>query len=300
LCEGNTIILTSTASSGTTITWQDGSGNPTFSVSTSGTYTLHELNSCGENVDSINIEFIAAPNPFSLGNDTTLCAGESIVLNAPVTSDDIQWQDGSTGSSLIADQSLLYTLQISNACGTVTDELELTFIDDSFELNPDSIGICPGDLIALNATQDFPATYVWSTGSNSPSIDVQIPGEYAVTVFTPCFSADAVFTVFASDDCKPKVTFFIPNIFSPNGDGINDVFEVHFNEDATILGVTGTIYDRWGNVVFGSDQHPFRWDGNFAGKPMNPAVFVYRLELTYSNGVNTVHEIISGDVTLLR
>jgi gliding motility-associated-like protein len=300
LCAGNAIILTSTASSGTTITWQDGSGNATYSVVATGTYSLHEANNCGENVDSINIEFIAAPNPFSLGNDTTLCAGESIVLNAPVTSDDIQWQDGSTGSSFIADQSLLYTLQISNACGTVTDELELTFIDYSFELNPDSISICPGDNVALDASQHFTAAYSWSTGSNSPSIDVQIPGDYAVTVFTPCFSTDAVFNVFAGDDCKPKVTFYIPNIFSPNGDGINDVFEVHFNEDASILGVTGTIYDRWGNVVFGSDQHPFRWDGTMAGKSMNPAVFVYRLELTYSNGVNTVHEIISGDVTLLR
>jgi gliding motility-associated-like protein len=117
---------------------------------------------------------------------------------------------------------------------------------------------------------------------------------------TPCNTVSDVVNVIPGDNCEPVTQFFIPNIFSPNGDNINDAFTIQFNADAEVISVEGDIFDRWGNHVFGSDQYPFTWDGTFDGEPMNPGVYVYKLTLVYSNGVEMLTEKVTGDVTLVR
>lgn len=67
LCEGVTLQLISSADAITTITWQDGSSLPTYLVSTAGTYILSETNRCGDATDSVVVDYLAAPMPFSLG-----------------------------------------------------------------------------------------------------------------------------------------------------------------------------------------------------------------------------------------
>lgn len=89
-------------------------------------------------------------------------------------------------------------------------------------------------------------------------------------------------------------------MFSPNGDEVNDLFTVLFNEDAEVISINGDIIDRWGNLIFNSQEHTFSWDGTFNGKPMNPGVYVYRLTLVYSNGLKVVTKKVTGDVTLMR
>ena len=94
---------------------------------------------------------------------------------------------------------------------------------------------------------------------------------------------------------------FIPNIFSPNGDGINDLFYVQGNAEITQVNVM-RIYDRWGELVFSASNFSpndpeHAWDGSLAGKPMNPAVYTYFVELQTVYGKAIV---LSGDVTLMR
>ncbi|HEY3385718.1 MAG TPA: hypothetical protein VGK46_04350, partial [Saprospiraceae bacterium] len=95
LCEGIALNLISTADQETTIEWQNGSSSPSFTVSTAGTYILSETNRCGDAADTLVVDYLETPDPFSLGPDTILCPGESITLTAPTTAFDIQWQDGS-------------------------------------------------------------------------------------------------------------------------------------------------------------------------------------------------------------
>ncbi len=99
-----------------------------------------------------------------------------------------------------------------------------------------------------------------------------------------------------------SIRVFIPNLFSPNDDGNNDIF--YIQADETYLRIINEfyVYDRWGEVVYqGHNFQPndpaYGWDGYLKGRPMNPAVFVYwaRVEL-----VNGRTEIIKGDVTLIR
>ena len=102
----------------------------------------------------------------------------------------------------------------------------------------------------------------------------------------------------ASDDVTVFVDFeyviWVPNIFSPNGDGSNDVAYVR---GVGVETLTFVIYDRWGEKVFETNDLNIGWDGTFRGKKMNNAVFVYYLEATFLNGASTTKK---GDITLVR
>jgi len=94
---------------------------------------------------------------------------------------------------------------------------------------------------------------------------------------------------------------YIPNAISPNSDGINDAFTVFTDESVKQI-TSLKIYDRWGDTVASigpimPNEPALGWDGNFNGKPMNPGVFVYYIEVLFVDGVSREY---SGDLTLLR
>ncbi len=304
LCEGISLTLTSTANAETTIEWQNGSSSPTFTVTTAGVYTLSESNRCGNAADTITVAYLDAPDPFTLGTDTTLCPGETITLVAPSTAYTIMWQDGSDQASIVANQAATYSLQISNECGTESDEFVLDYDTRIPQLNlAPSISWCPGDIVTLDATQPFPAAYSWSTGATSSSIQIITPGVYTIEVSTPCNTLSMDVDVFPGTDCiEPEVhnNIYIPNIFSPNDDGINDNFALSFGSDLQVTAMTGSIFDRWGNMVYSSDEIPFEWDGFFADEAMMPGVYAYLIRCTYLDGSVEREEVFKGDVTLVR
>lgn len=246
LCSGTTLLLSSAADAETTIQWQDGSNNPTFLVNSPGTYSISESNHCGTNTDAIAVAFLNAPAIFDIGSDVVLCPGESITLNAPVTTDQILWQDGSSSPVIIADQAQTYSLLITNDCGTASDAFELSFDNNVpvVELGPESVW-CPGEIIDLDVTQLFPATYAWNTGSTSPHLQISDAGFYTVTVSSQCADENDDITVTEDKTCFP-VSIFIPTVFSPNDDLVNDFFTVNVNDGLQVVSMKGSIFDRWG------------------------------------------------------
>ena len=120
---------------------------------------------------------------------------------------------------------------------------------------------------------------------------------FMVTSKTGCVVEDLV-TVFVVEEGQ----FYIANIFSPNGDGIND--EVFFNATkGTTKVLQWIIFDRWGNAVFGkTDFEPndpaIFWDGTAQGSgKLNPGVFPYVAEIELINGSRRIHH---GTITLIR
>ncbi|HLF63022.1 MAG TPA: gliding motility-associated C-terminal domain-containing protein [Saprospiraceae bacterium] len=86
------------------------------------------------------------------------------------------------------------------------------------------------------------------------------------------------------------------NVFSPNGDNVNDEWVVHItNPNVTV--VKCSVFDRWGDLVFLTADSPIVWDGKYGEKELNPAVYVYVLQLEMQNGETRVE---SGSVTLMR
>jgi gliding motility-associated-like protein len=98
--------------------------------------------------------------------------------------------------------------------------------------------------------------------------------------------------VYVDKPCTGEI--FVPNAFSPNGDGQNDKFRVHGNCFREFL---LRIYDRWGEKVFESNSPGFAWDGTFRGQEMDPAVFVWYLEATFVDGTSVNKK---GNVSLVR
>ncbi|HEY3386509.1 MAG TPA: gliding motility-associated C-terminal domain-containing protein, partial [Saprospiraceae bacterium] len=301
LCEGISIQLISNADASTSITWQDGSSTPNFQVTTAGTYTLTETNQCGSSTDEITISYTPLPLAFDLGPDTSLCPGESFVLMAPQTADQLRWQDGSSGASMVVDKEQVYSLQISNRCGINSDSLLVSFNMDLPQIILSTpVSLCPGEQITLDVQQTFDADYLWSTGQTDPVITVSSPGNYSVEVAAACVSSSGQVEVIEIDDCDGVIDVFIPNVFSPNDDQVNDEFILSFDGDQQVTAIEGSIFDRWGNLVFNSTKDPFEWDGKFNEEKVMPGVYVYLIKLTYILEGEEREEVFAGDVTVVR
>ena len=102
-------------------------------------------------------------------------------------------------------------------------------------------------------------------------------------------------------DVEFNPAVYIPSAFTPNNDGINDIFEIYTNETVERI-LSFQVYDRWGEAVFQAyDFEPENpaggWDGWFREEKMNPAVFAYFAEVLFINGETKLYE---GDVSLLK
>jgi len=118
----------------------------------------------------------------------------------------------------------------------------------------------------------------------------------SVTSIDGCADGDSM-TVSVTTDQK----VYVPNIFSPNGDGVNDVLSISVGEDVEEIS-SFSIFDRWGNLVFGAEHilandPTISWDGKMKGEVMNPGVFTYVLIVSFKDGERVVKY---GDVSLLR
>ena len=195
-----------------------------------------------------------------------------------------------------------------NACSLDTTVIVEQGSDFDVDLESE-VTISLGEDYTLEAEVSIPeeeiATVVWTPGefldcdscltvTASPDRDIMYSVE--VTDTNGCTGqASVAFTV------KEELTIFIPNTFSPNGDGVNDYFTVYTNTSGTRINSL-RIFDRWGGQVFGRDNFDpndpqLGWDGMFKGQYVNPGVFVYVAEVRFSNGFI---EIYKGDVTVIR
>lgn len=93
-------------------------------------------------------------------------------------------------------------------------------------------------------------------------------------------------------------TLFVPNSFSPNNDGVNDIFMIYGLRPEFVESFHLSIYNRWGEKVFDTQQVNFSWDGTYKGKLLNPGVFVYHLKYVLQGGKSVEEQ--KGSLFLLR
>ncbi len=194
------------------------------------------------------------------------------------------------------DHVITYT--ISGTCGDA-DQITITIHEVALlsGLTTDESCIDNGDgSIDLTVTGGTsPYTFNWDNAQTTEDISNLAPGTYIVIVndANNCSVTNTFNILAGTSECIPE-SFYIPNIFSPNGDLMNDILYVRGNGIKTLK---FTIYDRWGEKMFETEDPSTGWDGTFRGKLMESAVFVYTVEAEMKSG-NTISE--KGNITLVR
>ena len=123
---------------------------------------------------------------------------------------------------------------------------------------------------------------------------------YSVEMESPvgCLGSDSVYVKLVSEEI-PEFEIYVPNAFSPNGDGINDIFQIKFPHSTfNLQHSTLSIFDRWGGEVFSSKGIENGWDGKKAGKDCPGGVYVYKIVFSL-DGVPGNQERV-GTVMLVR
>ncbi|MEI6124826.1 MAG: hypothetical protein WCQ95_14500, partial [Bacteroidota bacterium] len=112
LCQGQTLTLNATTT-GATYLWQNNSTNPTFTVTSAGTYWVRiNVNGCIAS-DTIHVTYSALPTP-NLGTDTTICQGQSLTLNATTPNSTYHWQDNTSNPTLVVNTAGTYSVTVTN------------------------------------------------------------------------------------------------------------------------------------------------------------------------------------------
>ena len=149
-------------------------------------------------------------------------------------------------------------------------------------------------------------SFIWSppnqlscTNCKNPRVTAINDQLYTLVVIdiNGCTGVGSVFV-----DLDRNRNVYIPNIFSPNGDGINDKFQVHTGPGVTAINFV-RIYNRWGDLIHDVTDPPptpdgtAAWDGTFKGADMDPAVFLYLIEVEFLDGKVLLYR---GDITLIK
>ena len=190
LCAGSTLIL-SAYSPGYSYLWQDGSTGSTFTVGAPGIYWAQVTrNNCSFR-DSIQVGYKPMPT-VSLGNDTAICAGNTLTLDATVPGATYLWQDGSTAANFTVSSTDNYEVEVNlNGC-IAQDAIQVTVKSlPVVDLGPDPV-VCPGATVTFDATTAG-ATYFWSDGSTGATLATDQTGNYSVQVtVNGCTASDAI------------------------------------------------------------------------------------------------------------
>ncbi|MEZ4740509.1 MAG: gliding motility-associated C-terminal domain-containing protein [Flavobacteriales bacterium] len=287
LCTGDTILL-DVSTDMATYRWQDNSSAPTYSIVQGGTYWV-ALSLLGCTVrDTLEVAELPLP-VVDLGPDRSICSAAVIVLDATSPdSDAYRWQDGSTDPTFTVPAASLYWVELSNDCGVASDSIRIT--EDpllGFDLGPDPV-LCDGGELLVDVTIPG-ASYLWQDGSTLPRYLITMAGQYSVEItLGVCFTADA----FTATEADCGVALRMPNVFSPNNDGLNDQFVPL--EMKSISSATLTVYDRWGLVVHSAAlRNRSGWNGQ--GMPEGTYYWVVEYVDRYGTALRQ-----HGYLTLLR
>jgi gliding motility-associated-like protein len=237
--------------------------------------------------------------------DTTICEEQSFTLGATdVEEADFFWQgpndfvsDEQFPSVLEATENMsgqYAVIGIVFGCATFPSfaDVEILPLPEP-DFNQDSIYCNRRDDVVL-----YPGkyeNYVWQDGGNSPEHTISREGLYAVTV-TGANGCDESISIQMSQRCPTEL--FVPNIFSPNDDGFNDVWKV-YGHDITSFDLE--VKNRWGEIIFVSQDEEQSWDGEVHGSPAVPDVYMYTVIVEgYTEEGEPYKETLTGSMTLVR
>ncbi len=313
-CSSNTGAATAIATDGTppyTYIWNTGgttqninqlAGNTSYSV------TATDAVGCTAET-AVNVGDIPAPSVSFLPFDS-LCPGASngvlqVKASGGLAPYSYAWSHNNSITSNIADNLFAgsYSATVTDAGGcTASAQIVIASYDNpQIDLGND-VTIFKGEIAELQVKTSLPVTSVkWlpfiQSGDNSltafPKPESTTTYFVSVAYGKGCSLSDSVTVEVVEDEGE----VIIPNIFTPNGDGVNDFFYI---TSKALSRLDVRIFDRWGNKVFESNSIDFKWDGvnQFTNVPSPNGVFTYSIE--YTTFASPAAKLAKGSATLIR
>lgn len=293
ICSGDNIVLNS-GTIADNYNWSTGETtqfinvNPTSSTS----YIVTVINTVNC-YDTATISVIVNEKPQILLSDKQICPRESTTLDAGNDGIEYIWSNGENTSTVTVSEQGSYSVSVTNLLQCKSSDTCTVSLKNQPEIFINDVSTCIDIIVNLNAG-NVGSTYNWSTGENTESINVTSTGVYSVTVTNSenCKNNKSV-NVFMNE-CPDKYNVGVPNAFSPNGDGLNDVLYV---DGYGVDNIDLFIYNRVGQLIFHSKDIKSGWDGTFRGLKQNVESYSYYIKATFKDG-KTVFK--KGNITLLK
>lgn len=233
----------------------------------------------------------------SIGNDTILCPSEPIVLSAGEFPSYL-WSTGETEQTIEVVDSGLYWVEVVSSCDTLRDSIQIGLypqINLQYEIIPLETRT-KEEVRFTNQTTNAKPVH-WDLGDGR-----ELVGHNFVETYSLIGEFGVTFTVTSDEGCTFSDTtfirilpsdYFIPNVFTPNSDGKNDVFAPSGND---IKSFELIVFNRWGETVY--KNHNIAWNGKSSeGKSMNAGVYQFKLTIFFTDQSTTE---VRGNITLLR
>ncbi|NJL77265.1 MAG: gliding motility-associated C-terminal domain-containing protein [Saprospiraceae bacterium] len=259
--------------------WQDGSTDRDYIIKTPGTYTVQVQKGNCNFLDTLEVASFEVT--VTLPNDTTICQGEAFELIPITNTSNLIWQDGTTNPSYAVLKTGLYTVAANTQGCSASDSIFVEIIEMQEQVLPQDTTLCIGQTLILTIPNENFDDILWNDQIHSNSFDVKESGRYQLTLVKDGCVQTGTFNV-RFEDCENQLK--TPNLFSPNGDNQNDKFRVLSLAEVAIASFEIKIYNRWGDLVFQSNDINDGWDGTKHGDgitalPSDVYVYYYAVQL---------------------
>lgn len=256
------------------------------------------LNQIAINVGEVTECYSCDSIVLDLGADTLVCPDSLLVLGGNVqNAEHYQWSTGDTTDTLVANASGWYWLEATSICDTLRDSI---WVEIPIRLVPEMAisptEATPFDDITIENTSIAYANFGWVLGDGFTSSELsflhrfQDNGVHKVALWIED-SVGCPYSDTALVDIK-FLAYYLPNAFTPNGDGNNDTFGPKADG---VIEYQMQVFNRWGKQIFGGNNQ--NWDGTYQNQPCPSGVYIYQLSLTTIFG-NVLYP--NGSVTLVR
>jgi gliding motility-associated-like protein len=268
LCAGQSLALKANVS-GATYNWSTGATTESITVSTSGLYWVDIRAGLCQVRDTILVNFIPMPIvdlPVSLN----LCPNDVAKLDAGNPGSTYIWSTGATTQSILVNAAGHYVVTVSNGKCIGKDSTDVHMIPPIIKQG--TVSLCNMEAYTLSASVTTNSVFLWSTGATTPNINITTPGVYWVKITTGnCISSDTITVIGTIGDG----VIFVPNSFTPDNDGTNDVFRA---QGTDIISFHLSIFDRWGELIFETKNLKEGWDGYYKGNLVQQDVYVWIMD----------------------
>lgn len=227
-----------------------------------------------------------------LGNDTTICPGMVINLNAGSSDASYVWNTGLVSNNIYINKPGAYYVTATNSCGTSKDTINIHYSQFAPVWVTADTTVCRNLLSKITAIGPSDYQFIWNNSYEGKDFEFQPTSNQTLDlVIINEHNCQKTFkTLINVKDCFKDI--IIPNVFTPNADGKNDFWVIE-NLDKYPNAVV-EVFNRWGDVVFRSKGYDSPWDGYFNGKRLSPGCYYYNIIL------NTGHESFKGPLMIYQ